>query len=176
MATLLVKASITLAIVGEQPRCCRIWSLAQVNCQGLPPACSQGDWAAISIASNINSTWEYFHKNLLNSFSHTQFIPSYLLLFYPFSPPCCTESCDEVVAVKQLVSSTWKVNLTEGQLFLFSYTLSRLVEELDHKTYPERNIPKRTAGEGGNANSKQRANFTSLQGLAIGVSIIEQAR
>ena len=146
-ANLLVKAYIILAIVREQPRCRIIWLFVQVNCHRRSPACSQDDWSAISNASNINYTWEYFHKNLLNSFSHTQFIPSHLLLFYPFSPPCCTESCGDPVAVKQLASSTWKVNLTEVQpiVFFFFFT-SKATAHCQVTTLPRESMFTRKRG------------------------------
>ena len=54
----------------------------------------------ISTAPDVNSAWEFIHRNLL-SFMH-RFISSHLQLSFPSSHTCCTESCGEAVALKQL--------------------------------------------------------------------------
>ena len=53
---------------------------------------------------DINSVWEFFHRNLL-SLVH-RFIPSRLQLSYPSSHAWYTESCHETVALKQFSFSS----------------------------------------------------------------------
>ena len=75
------------------------------------------DWTPISTSSDINSSWEFFQRNLL-SLMH-RFITSHLQLSYPSSHPWYTEACGEAVGLKQLAFASWKTNPTEGNLSSF---------------------------------------------------------
>ena len=79
----LVKVDISLAVIREPPQRHRVWHFNQADRQGLQAALKLLDWSPIAIFSNINSSWEFFQRNLL-SLMH-RFIPSRLQLSYPYS-------------------------------------------------------------------------------------------
>ena len=95
-----VKVDISLAIIREPPQCRQVWHFTQADWQGLQAAIKLRDWSPIATFSNINSSWEFFQRNLL-SLMH-RFIPSRLQLSYPSSCPRYTEACGEAVVLKQL--------------------------------------------------------------------------
>ena len=62
--------------------------IAQNNWRGLQSALSQMDQSAISKASHVDCTWEYFHKSLL---SHALLYPIASVASYPNSQSWYTE-------------------------------------------------------------------------------------
>ena len=108
----LVKVDISLAVIREPPQRRRVWHFTQADWQGLQAVIKLLDWSPIATFSNINSSWEFFQRNLL-SLMH-RFIPSRLQLSYPSSRPWDTEACREAVILKQLTFGSWKANPTEG--------------------------------------------------------------
>ena len=114
----LVKVDTSLAVIREPPQRRRVWHFTQADWQDLQAAIKLLDWTPISTLSNINSSWEFFQRNLL-SLMH-RFIPSRLELSYPSSCPWYTEACGKEVVLKQLAfTSSWKANPTEGNLSSF---------------------------------------------------------
>ena len=107
---ILVRVNISLAILRELPQCQRVCHFTQADWQGLQTAISLQDWSPISTTPDANSVWEFFHRNLLC------LMPSHLQLSYSSSHPWYTESCGEAVTLKQLAFSSWKANLTKGNL------------------------------------------------------------
>ena len=79
------KFSISLAIVREQPQHWQVWQFTQATWLGLQAAIILQNWSPISTASDINSAWEFFHRNLL-SLMH-RLIPSHLIFSYLTHPP-----------------------------------------------------------------------------------------
>ena len=96
----LVKVNISLAVIRDQHQRRQVWHFTQAYWQGLQAAIKLLDWSPIATFSNINSSWEFFQRNLL-SLMH-RFIPSRLQLSYPSSLPWLTEACGEAVVLKQL--------------------------------------------------------------------------
>ena len=82
----------------------------------------------IATFSNINSSWEFFQRNLLSRMH--RFIPSRLQLAYPSSHPWFTEACGEAVVLKQLAFASWKANPTEGNLSSFHKAQNKCVSTL----------------------------------------------
>jgi len=76
----LEKVNISLAILRERPQCQRVWHFIQADWQGLQAAISLQDWSPIFAAPDINSTWEFFHRNVL---SHSCTDSSHLIFRYP---------------------------------------------------------------------------------------------
>ena len=108
----LVKVDISLAVIRELSQHRRVCHFAQADWQGLQAAIKILDWSPIATFSNINSSWEFFQRNLF-SLMH-RFIPSRLQLSYPSSHPWFTEACGEAVGLKQLAFASGKANQTEG--------------------------------------------------------------
>ena len=123
----LVKVTISLAIIREPSQCRRVWHYTQADWQGLQAAIKLPDWSFITTFSNITSSWEFFQRNLL-SLMH-RLIPSHLQLSYPSSRPWITEACGEAV-VKQLAFASWKANPTEGNLNSFHKARNKCVSTL----------------------------------------------
>ena len=96
----LVKVDISLVVIREPPQCCWVWHFTQTDWQGLQAAIKLLDWSPISALSDINSSWEFFQRNLL-SLMH-RFIPPRLQLSYPSPHPWYTEACGKAVVLKQL--------------------------------------------------------------------------
>ncbi len=94
----LVKVDISLAVISEPPQCRRVWHFTQADWQGLQSTIKLLDWSPIATFSKINSSWEFFQRNLL-SLMH-RFIPSRLQLPYPSSGRWFTEACGEAVVLK----------------------------------------------------------------------------
>ena len=111
---ILVKVDISLAVIREPPQCRQDWHFTQADWQGLQAAITLRDWSPISTFSGINSSWEFFQRNLL-SLTH-RFIPFHLQLSYPFYRQWYTEVCGEADILKQLAFASWKANPTEGNL------------------------------------------------------------
>ena len=110
----LVKVTISLAIIREPSQCRRVWHYTQADWQGLQAAIKLPDWSLITTFSNITSSWEFFQRNLLSLMQ--RFIPSRLQLAYPSSRPWYTEACGEAVGLKQLAFASWKANPTGRQI------------------------------------------------------------
>ena len=106
----LVKVDISLAVIREPPHRRRVWHFTRAEWQGLQAAIKLIDSSPIATFSNINSSWEFFQRNLL-SLMH-RFIPSRLQLSYPSSRPWFTEASGEAVVLKQLAFASWKANPT----------------------------------------------------------------
>ncbi len=81
----LVKVNISLALIREPPQHCRVWHFTQTYWQGLQAAIKLLDWSPIATFSNINSSWEFFQRNLL-SLMH-RFIPLSSSVVLPFLLP-----------------------------------------------------------------------------------------
>ena len=96
---MLVKVDISLAIIREPPQCRRVWHFTSADWEGPQAAIELLDSSPISISSDINSSWEFFHRNLF-SLRH-RFIPSRLQLSYPSSHPWYTEACGKAVVLKK---------------------------------------------------------------------------
>ena len=121
----LVKVDISLAVIRETPQRRRVWHFTQADRQGFQAAINLLDSSPIATFSNINSSWEFFQRNLL-SLMHT-FIPSRLQLYYPSSHPWLTEACGKAVVLKQLALAPWKAYLTEGHLSSFHKAQNKCV-------------------------------------------------
>ena len=63
---ILVKVDISLAVIREPPQRRRVWHFTQADWQGLQAAIKLLDWSPISTSSTINSSWEFFQRNLLS--------------------------------------------------------------------------------------------------------------
>ena len=109
----LVKVNISLTIVRKLPEHHQE-SGSSLKLTGRDYKLSCQEWSFISISPEINNAWESFHTSLLSLMY--RFIAPCLQLAYLSSCPWCTESCGEAVAFKQLAFSSWKANLTEGNL------------------------------------------------------------
>ena len=98
-----VKVDISLAVIREPPHRRRVWNFTQADWQGLQAAIKLIDWSPIATFSNINSSWEFFQRNLL-SLMH-RFILSRLQSSDPSSRPWFTEACGEAVVLKKNLPS-----------------------------------------------------------------------
>ena len=86
------------------------------------------DWSTMSTAADINSAWEFFCRNLLSQMH--RFIPHHLQLSYPFSCSWYSKSSGEAVALKRIALSSWKANLTEGNLRSFHKACNKCVSTI----------------------------------------------
>ncbi len=125
---MLVKVDISLAVIREPPQRRRVWHFTQAEWQGLQAAIKHLDWSPVSTFSDINSSWEFFQRNLL-SLMH-RFIPSHLQLSDPSSHPWVTEAGGESSVLKQLAFASWKANPTEGNLSSFHKARNKCVSTI----------------------------------------------
>ena len=125
---MLVKVDISLAVIREPPQHRQVWHFTQADWQRLQAAIKLPDWSPISTFSDINSSWKFFQRNLL-SLTH-RFIPSSLQLSNPSSCPWFTEACGKAAVLKQLAFTSWKANLTEGNLSSFHKAQNKCVSPL----------------------------------------------
>ena len=124
----LVKVDISLAVIREPPHHHRVWHFTQADWRCLQAAIKLIDWSPIATFSNINSSWEFFQRNLLSLMP--RFIPSRRQLSYPSSRPLFTEACGEAVGLKQLAFASWKANPTDGNLSSFHKAQNKCVSTL----------------------------------------------
>ena len=117
-----------LWLFSELPQYRQVWPFTQADWRRVQAAISLHDLSPISTALDINSLWEFFHRNLL-SLMHRS-IPSHLQLSYPSSHPRYSQSCGEEVALKQLAFSSWKINLTNGNLRSFHKACNKCMSTL----------------------------------------------
>ena len=80
----LVKVDISRAVIREPPHRHRVWHFTQADWQGLQAAIKLIDWSPIATFSNINSSWEFFQRNLL---SHAEVYPLSSSVVLPVLPP-----------------------------------------------------------------------------------------
>ena len=125
---MLVKVDISLDVIGEPLQCHRVWHFTQANWQGLQAAIILLDQSPFSTFSDINSSWEFFQRNLL-SLRH-RFIPSHLQLSNSSFRPWYNEACGEAVVLKQLAFASWKANPTESNLSSFHKARNKCVSTL----------------------------------------------
>ena len=62
----LCKLTSSLAIFRELPQHQRVWQFTQADWQGLQAAIYLQDWSPLSTAPDVNSAWDFFHRNLIS--------------------------------------------------------------------------------------------------------------